>query len=224
MQLSGRILNVLVASLLCLIMQQPASAKTVTGSFAGLAFDMQFGAGDPPPALFNGASVKGTFSLVTDLVGLPESLETNFASYRLVEGALMLSFSTMGATYVFGNEGLDSAATVYTDASGQNVLFGANFFGSSGYEAMLSFGGNLANGATGLYVDGLDLTTFHPGPVQLAFTDAYFRLAPTIGARVLLSDLQFNAVNAVPEVETWALLVAGLGVVGWRWARYCGRA
>ncbi len=224
MQLNSRTLRVLVACLLCLIMQQQASAKTVTGSFTGLAFDMQFGPGDPAPPLFNGAAVEGTFSLMTDLVGPPESLETNFASYRLVEGALLLTFSTMGSTYVFGDEGLDSAATVYTDASGQNVLFGANFFGSNGYEAMLSFGGNLANGATGLYVDGLDLATFHSGLVQLAFTDAYFRLSPTIGARVVLSDLQFDAVSAVPEVETWALLVAGLGVVGWHGARYRGRA
>lgn len=194
-------------ALLALLALAPpqASALVVSGHFAGIANDAQFEFGLPPLATFNDAPVTGTFRLDTDQVGQPDIVDPGFVAYRLPVGALVLSFTVLGHSYHYGNNTVDSAATLAADPSGQGLMFGADFFGSLAQSASLSLGG-----APGTFFDDLDLRTFHPGPVDLSLVDAYFRLAPDVGARVQVLQLSFDEVAAVSAPGTLLLTVAGL--------------
>lgn len=198
-------------------MAQTAAAAIVSGSFSGIASDgLLFGTGPATPT-FEGAQVQGSFRVDTLLLG-PQTLEDpENASYRLTGDALLLRFTVGGTTYSFGNQGLVSVATVFTGQGGQTVLFGANFIDNSAPSALLWFGDDLPAGASGLYVDGLDLTSLHPAPVLPGFfSRAGFQLSADVGAVMTLITLRFDDPAAVPEPATWALLLAGLALARWR--------
>lgn len=195
-----------------------ATAAIVTGSFAGIAHDaLLFGNGTAVPT-FDGASVQGTFRIDTGLVGTPTDQDVDFANYRLTGDALLLRFTVGGTTYSFGDQGLASAATVFTGQGGQALLFGANFLDVGFPTALLLFGDALPAGASGLYVDGLDLATLRPAPIPLDTAMVGFQLTQDVGAMLALTALRFDDPQPVPEPAGWVLLLTGLALAGRRYA------
>lgn len=215
--MSSRTLKIMAAvALVAASLVAPiAKAAVVSGTFSGVARDALLFSGGPLIPTFDGASVTGTFRVDTGLVGSPTPQSPEFVSYVLAGNALQLSFTVLGNTYVFGTQGLDSAATVYNDGTGQGVTFLANFLGQTDTMAVFGLGGNLPSGATDLFVDGLDLSTFHAAPVDLTFASAAFQLSFEKGARLELSDVRFDAMQ-VPEPAAWILLLSGLAVLAWQ--------
>ncbi|MFT3718309.1 hypothetical protein [Pseudorhodoferax sp.] len=210
-----------VLAIACCACAQQAAAAIVSGSFSGIAQDaLLFGAGPAAPA-FAGAPVQGRFRVDTALLG-PQTLEDpDYASYRLTGDALLLEFTLLGTTYRFGDQGLASAATVYTGQGGQAVLFGANFLDTSYPTALLWMGGAVPAGAAGLYVDGLDLATLHAAPQPAdELLVIGFQLGADTGATLAQATLRFDAPPAeVPEPAGWALLATGWALAAWRRAR-----
>lgn len=189
---------------------QTAAAAIVSGSFAGIAQDgLLLGPGPATPT-FQAEQVRGTFRIDTSLLG-PQTVEgPEFASYQLLGDALLLRFTVAGTTYSFGNQGLASTATVFTGQGGQSLLFGANLLDTGFPVALLMFGGPVPDGAPGLFVQGLDLATLQPAPIMLEAASAAFQLTQDVGASLVLTELRFDAPNAVPEPAGWWLVLTGL--------------
>lgn len=198
---------------------QTAVAAIVSGSFSGTAEDgLIFGPGPITPT-FAGAAVQGTFRIDTSLLGPQTPDGDDSATYALTGDALLLSFTLLGQTYRFGDQGLRSQALVFTGSGGQVLTFAANVLGNSTPTAILRFGASLPAGAAGVWVDGLDLTTFHASPIAPEFLSADFQLQGDVGATIALTALRFDDAAQVPEPATWALLLAGAALLARRTAR-----
>ena len=135
-----------------------------------------------------------------------------------------LSFDSAGTSWHFGATtlGLDNNESDFysvavhelghllgfgTSASFSNHIVGGSFFGTAVGTVALNGTGHWANGVTGLY-NGIS-------------QEAAMTASLTTGTRKYFTELDFAAlqdigwqVTPVPEADTWAMLLAGLGLVG----------
>jgi hypothetical protein len=133
---------------------------------------------------FDSVGTSWHFGLTT--TGLDGS-ESDFYSVAVHELGHLLGF---GASYSFSNH-----------------IVGGNFVGTAVGTVTLNGTGHWANGVTGLY-NGIS-------------QEAAMTASLTTGTRKYFTELDFAAlqdigwqVTAVPEADTWAMLLAGLGLVG----------
>ncbi|UAK26364.1 PEPxxWA-CTERM sorting domain-containing protein [Sphingomonas nostoxanthinifaciens] len=130
-------------------------------------------------------TIFGAIVSVDPTTGLPAGSSQNLAATAL--GSTL--FEVTGGTH---DQAADLALTL--DAGTYAVVFGSNQFGATGYAGL----GDL-NTPTG---DGTLVRSF--------FSDGW-DLFDDSGVRVFVEG---NAVAAVPEPSSWALMIAGFGLAG----------
>jgi hypothetical protein len=190
-----------------------ADAAVFEGSFSGVATDSRIGGPGPDPQNFDGEAVTGTFRV--DTASLPDVIWNTPTSGVSVFplGALQVTFVAAGQTLVFGTSDGGSLINVDLTADGPLIGLGAGVLYPY-FNASLVLAGPL--------MDGMDIRSLHPGPIDLSRSSASFFGSREFGANVELTSVSFAAL-AVPEPQSWALMLCGLGVVGWRFRKRSGQ-
>lgn len=201
-----------VLGLMAAAFMAPVRAAVFEGTFSGIAENSWLYQGGSPPGNFDGETVTGSFSLDTARLPYPESIGDDY-SYTLGSGNLVsLVFHAMGQTIAFGTE---PGALAAVTARPSLLRMEANVYEPYDY-AWLELAGPL--------FDGLDPSTAHAGPIDLAGSRAAFGLVRSITSEVRLTSVDF-VVSNVPEPQPWLLLLCGgiaAGIYG-RHARAASR-
>lgn len=194
-----------------------AGAGVVSGRFEGIAFGSRINAMSPTPGNFDGETVTGSFRFDTAGLLPPEVGEPEPPDFRMrfvTKGALQLVFHAAGRTAVFGVEPETGDAVVAENLAGQQAVELLADFTFFYHFASLRLAGPL--------LDGVDLATFHAGPVALSDSYAHFFDSRDFGGSVELTQLSFDA-RAVPEPRTVLLAAAALAAWAGLRLRNCRR-
>lgn len=133
--------------------------------------------------------------------------------------------------YFVTNQDGGSGLTITTNQVLTGAWFGRNQyygFGEGGSDQVTIVA---LSGGTELASVVFNLPDSHPGlaePLSFVDTSSFASLSGITGYRIdrrelgtlsghwVADDFQFEAVSNVPEPSTWAMLAAGLGLLGWR--------
>ena len=179
-----------------------ARADVFSGAFSGIAENSRINALGPTPGNFDGSPVTGTFSL--DFAAPSPTGGNNSATTATYAAILTLTFDAAGQHTSFspmdgGNPGFVSLSV---DPNGQTVLLSADY-GYPVHFASLSLAGPD-------FFSGLDPSTLHPGPVNIASSSASFFDSRAFGADVVIDSVSFTGLS-VPEPPGWIWYLSGLG-------------
>ncbi len=188
-----------------------ANGVVVSGSFTGTAHNVRWG--DEDPGDREGAPITGGFRVDLDVPPADEFTEPEGAVRYLPVGGLLITLNAFGIDDSYGDDVTWSTLRVINRAGLQAVELGANMAFFPYHNATLTLAG-----PPGGLVEGNDLGTFHPGPIDLVRSSFSFFPDRTWGADVHLTSIRFDGAPSapIPEPQAWLLMLVGLvGICPW---------
>lgn len=202
---------------LSLIMVGQASAAITTYSFDGVVTGYQDGSDSKGgSSAANGTTVKGSITFDTDSLSYPDVGMVGMTQEYLSSAALAYSINFSSETLIsYSNSGANGDLTYRIENDRQFAGGSIDKFQIGVGRFDVSFSQYVVGTSASMY-SGNSLSILQPVTVDLASLGHDSRAYSTTGQTWVNFQVtnQSFAVAAVPEPETYAMLLAGLGLIG----------